>query len=572
MFRADPARTGEMPGPGPDPAKPIVTRWSFETEKFISSSPAIAEGKVYVGSRDGTLYAVDAENGKPRWTFELGYTDSSPAVIDGVVYAGNSDNSLYAIDAATGQQIWALEIGGDITDEIVSSPAVVDGVVYAGSTDGHVYAVDAATGQELWSAELGDIAASPAVVDGVVYVSTRSLVLYALDAKSGDEKWVHENGDLIFSYRTSPAVADGMVYLFSNYDNDLHAIDTETGTEAWDFDIEDNDGASIQTSPAVAGGVVYAGGTHRPYAIDAATGQQIWNFPPEGRNNDSSPVVADGVVYVATSNGNIYAIDAPTGRQVWSRSFDADIVSSPAVAGGMVYIGIGGTLYAFANLSPELQTATVVAQITATAQANLDATATAVQADIDATSIAVAQATATGEAQAMATQEAIQVEWNTYFWTDVRDALASEVAEYPGVSIGSFESLGPGSGGEFIPSGFSRSAMYPIIIAGGSASATVTLAIYPSKDDADSAMESMSGGLIRSGWESQDGKGLDHNHACLTIRYTERSEALCYMTRDDVLIVSYSSIGLPNPDAALLNAVDLANAMNDAYDEVDRPD
>ncbi len=44
------------------------------------------------------------------------------------------------------------------------------------------------------------------------------------------------------------------------------------------------------------------------------------------------------------------------------------------------------------------------------------------------------------------------------------------------------------------------------------------------------------------------------------------------MTRDDALIVSYSTIGLPNPDAALMNAIDLANAMNDAYDQVDRPE
>jgi hypothetical protein len=226
-----------------------------------------------------------------------------------------------------------------------------------------------------------------------------------------------------------------------------------------------------------------------------------------------------------------------------------------------------------------MRTATAEAQATETALANEYATQIAVanitataQAQIDATATTIAGATATIEAQATATQEAIQTEWNTCFWTDIPDALASEVAKYPGVSLGSFEALGPGSGGEFIPSGSSRSAMYPIVIAGGSASATVTLAIFPSKEDADDAMDSISGGLLRSGWESQKGKGLDHNHACLTIQHTEWSEAVCYMTRDDVLIVSYSTIGLPNPDAALLNAVDLANAMNAAYNTVDRPE
>ncbi len=126
---------------------------------------------VYIGSRDGNLYAIDALSGQPKWTFALGYTDSSPAVVDGVVYAGNSDNSLYAIDAATGQQIWALEIGGDISDALVSSPAAGD-VVYVGSTDANLYAIDAASGQQIWAVTIGEIASSPAVVDDVVYVST----------------------------------------------------------------------------------------------------------------------------------------------------------------------------------------------------------------------------------------------------------------------------------------------------------------------------------------------------------------------------------------------------------------
>jgi hypothetical protein len=184
MFRGNPARTGELPGPGPNPGEPIVRHWSFDTDGYITASPAIADGVVYISSTDGFLYAIDAATGQANWSTEIGWSESSPAVADGVVYVGGDSNTLFAIDAATGDKIW--EAIGDHYDGIVSSPVVVDGVVYVGSADGNLYALDAATGKTKWSVSLGYINASPAVVDGVVYVIQQSMILYALDASTGE--------------------------------------------------------------------------------------------------------------------------------------------------------------------------------------------------------------------------------------------------------------------------------------------------------------------------------------------------------------------------------------------------
>lgn len=578
MFRGNPARTGELPGPGPDLNDAIVLHWTFYTDGNITASPAVADGVVYISSTDGFLYAIDAATGYPNWTYEIGWSESSPAIVGGVVYVGGSRNTLFAIDAVTGDLIW--ESIGNHYDGIISSPVVVDGAVYIGSdANGTMYALDAATGKEKWSVHLGWIDSSPAVVDGVVYVIQKSLSLYALDAETGDELWLFEGGTLAFSYRTSPAVVDGTVYAYSNYNQNLYAVDTASGDALWEYQIPITNAAfdSMNASPAVANGTVYLGGSEALYALDAATGEKRWSFPSESML-DVSPVVVDGIVYAASANV-FYAIDAESGEQAWATPTDATIGASPTVAGEMIYIPIGSRLIAVGNPTPAMRTATAEANATQTAEANAYATQVAIanitataEANIYATQVAIAEATATAEAQIAATQEAIQAEWGTYFWTDIRDALASKISEYPGVSIADFDALGPGSGGEFVPSGSSRNAMYPIVIAGGSASATVTLAIFPSKTDADAAMESMSGGLARSGWETEKGDGLDHDHACLTVQHSDFSEAVCYMTRDDALIVSYSNVGLPNPDAALANAIDMANAMNDAYDEVDRPD
>jgi len=577
MFRGNPARTGELPGPGPDLGEPIVRHWAFETGGSIAASPAVANGVVYISSTDGFLYAIDAATGQANWSVEIGYSEAPPAVADGVVYVGGPRNTLYAIDADTGEEIWQA-LGGRF-DALVSSPAIVDGKVYVGSAaDGNFYALDAATGQIEWSAKVGWIKASPAVVDGVVYVIQKSLNVYAFDAATGEEQWMFEAGNLVASYLSSPAVADDTVYAFSNYDSYLYAIDTASGQSRWAYSVPITDSAfnSLNASPAVANGTVYIGGSNGLSAIDATTGQERWTFAAD-RMLDSSPVVVDGIVYAASSE-TFYAIDAETGQQIWSTPSESTLLSTPAIVDGVIYLAFGRWLVAFGNPTPEMRTATAEAEAAATVQANLRATEIAIagvtataQAHLDATSTSIAGATTTAETHIFATAEAERLAWQAYFWTDIRDAFDAEVANLPGMSVVDRTWAG-GAGTDLIPDGWSQASDYPVVIAGGSASGLVTLLIFPSKADADTAMETMRGGLLRSGWESQKGKGLKHNHACLTVERSGSSEAVCYMTRDDALIVGYSSVGLDNSDVALLNAIDLANAMNDAYDQVERPD
>ncbi len=106
------------------------------------SSPAVANGVVYVGSDDGKLHAFDTA-GKSLWTASIGNcVRSSPAVANGVVYVGSDDGMLYAFNAAgcggstSCSQIQTFHTGG----HVFSSPVVVNGVVYVGSADKNLYA------------------------------------------------------------------------------------------------------------------------------------------------------------------------------------------------------------------------------------------------------------------------------------------------------------------------------------------------------------------------------------------------------------------------------------------------
>jgi hypothetical protein len=119
-------------------------RWRFETDHWVSSSPTVADGTVFVGSWKKHLYAVDADSGAERWQFGDGWSrpseplmPSSPTVADGTVFVGSRDGNLYAVDADSGAERWRFG-----TDRWVrSSPTVADGTVFVGSNDGNLYAI-----------------------------------------------------------------------------------------------------------------------------------------------------------------------------------------------------------------------------------------------------------------------------------------------------------------------------------------------------------------------------------------------------------------------------------------------
>jgi outer membrane protein assembly factor BamB len=274
-----------------------------------------------------------------KWTYDMGSSViSSPTVAGGVVYIGCVCGYMYALDAATGTKKWAYSTGGS---QVGDDPAVVGGVVYFGTVESHtLYALDAATGAKKWTYQTsGSILSSPTVVGGVVYVGSDDNTLYALDAATGAKKWTYWTRG---SIESSPAVAGGVVYVGS-FDGNVYAFDAATGAKKWAY----RTGNNVYNSLAVSGGVVYVGaGDGNVYALDATTGAKKWAYrigSPLGPSI-SSPAVAGGMVYVG-SRGNVYALDAATGAKKWISPIPAS--TDPELAGGLVYFG-GGAGYVYA--------------------------------------------------------------------------------------------------------------------------------------------------------------------------------------------------------------------------------
>lgn len=339
MFHHDPMHTGNTDSNGPSTNQ---TLWSYTALGPVYSSPCVANGVVYVGSLDHSVYALNALSGAKIWSYATSQeVYSSPCVANGIVYIGSYDSSLYALDATTGVQIWNYTTG----NAILTSPCVANGVVYFGSMDGSMYALNALTGAKIWNYTTDNIVwSSPCVANGVIYFGA-AFSLYALDATTGTQLWNYTTGNNVWS---SPCVSGGIVY-FGSYDGSVYALNATSGSIIWSY-LTWHD---IFSSPCVANGILYVGtGDGNVYALNATTGEKIWNYITSDIVNSSPCAVSNGIVFFGSDDGNVYALDAATGDKIWSYETTVGrVFSSPCAVNDILYIGANdgtsGAVYAF---------------------------------------------------------------------------------------------------------------------------------------------------------------------------------------------------------------------------------
>lgn len=309
-------------------------KWTFETTNYIPSSPTIADRIVYVASDDGYLYALDVNTGGQRWRYNIGgYIVSSPTVVDGVVYIGAvNGGKLYAIDAITGVEKWSTPVTGPgtLSTSLFSSPLVVNNLVYIGSVSGRLSAVNAATGTLVWQFITEDntpIMSGPTTQNGVIYASSVTTV-YALDARTGALRWEYNTG--YPATNSSPTVYDGVLYV-NVQDIELVALDTASGRLLWKLPIQSGAvSASWRSSPVVSNGILYMANTDlNLYAIDLSRKQIKWKLRTGARFMISSPVVANGVLYLG--GDKVYAVNTSDGTVQWTYQTNNEIDASACV-------------------------------------------------------------------------------------------------------------------------------------------------------------------------------------------------------------------------------------------------
>jgi outer membrane protein assembly factor BamB len=241
-------------------------RWSRALPSPSESSPLLDHGKIFFGSQNGTLYALDAHNGSPLWTYHAaGAVKASPTLSGGVLYFGDYSGHVQAISEQTGRRLWVSGSEGALlgSGTFYSTAAVVYGRVFLGNTDGRVYAYDASTGRLDWAVQTGAyVYASPAVTN-------------------------------------APGL--GPTIYLGSYDGTFYALDARSGAVAWKY----NAHGRISGSATIVGHTVYFSdlGQHRTYGLGISTGRVSFELP----TGAFDPVISDGRDIYLTGYTGLYA-------------------------------------------------------------------------------------------------------------------------------------------------------------------------------------------------------------------------------------------------------------------------
>ena len=189
MLAHDAGRTGATSS---EVRPPFERKWYrlFGDEGLMAGvQPIIADGKVFVGTMGGRLYAIDSETGADIWTFKTGGAIlQTCAAGEGKVFFGNAEGKIWAVNIADGAPAWSVQTGAAVWN----SPLVHKGLVVIGSRDGKVYAVEAEDGRIKWTAQTGGpIVSSPAldVKANRVYIAGEDMHAYAFDFGDGRRVW-----------------------------------------------------------------------------------------------------------------------------------------------------------------------------------------------------------------------------------------------------------------------------------------------------------------------------------------------------------------------------------------------
>lgn len=268
----------------------------------VYSSPAIGLGAIFIGCLDHNVRALNSSSGVEVWRFLTGdELSGSPSVSsEGVVYIDSRDGTFYALDALTGALIWSYADAAN--NPVYSTPAVgEDGTVYAGFADytgsqGAVIAFHGLTGAVRWKyCSRYTEGGSPALASGMVFVRaaitdslTAGIGIVALDAQSGAVQWAANYGS---SYDGTDIAlgANGAIYM-AGLDSYVYAVDGSTGHLLWTFK---TGGANFNT-PAVGadGKVIIASSDSTAYALDGATGALRWRSTYEPSEGFGAPAIA----------------------------------------------------------------------------------------------------------------------------------------------------------------------------------------------------------------------------------------------------------------------------------------
>lgn len=287
----------------------------------------------------------------------------------------SSGESLYRLALKNGslQPVWRYKLDTcqvlhqtpepGLNNEGIVYPSV-DNVIVAGGmayfsgrdlSGSYLYALRASDGTLSWRKMMSDSGGwggKLLFLNGLLYTRTSANgnenAILAIDGRSGSQRWSYRyplsETDQAPGLET---VGDGKIYVSTN--NRLFALDAASGRQVWSTQVEGQqtfvatrffDGVVYATSSATCFNCAVEQSSSLAYAFDPTSGKQFWQSEKVA-GYLSPPAEVRGVVYFGSQDGSVYALHAKNGTRIWKASVGGEVRTLPQVSNGVLYVGAG---------------------------------------------------------------------------------------------------------------------------------------------------------------------------------------------------------------------------------------
>lgn len=276
---------------------------------------------VTIFSEDGYLYAFDVGSGKELWKVHIGKKTVNINVIQDVVYIGSDDGYLRGFEANSGKQLFSFKLTGSATDFIV-----IKDTIYV-STGSRLIAIHHGLKNRVNSNINYVISNKSKVLSKLGYKKEALRILSRLFKDNPLQKpetsnqWVNLNrisgsNELANFIKLTYGSEQNSQQVRAREENIDDQIDTRTSPLLWSYHSK----TSVEYS-LIVNGIAYVAGDKYLRAFDAHVGKLLWehkgNYQTTATGGRGTPIVANGVLYIATMDGYLRALEAHTGKLQW---------------------------------------------------------------------------------------------------------------------------------------------------------------------------------------------------------------------------------------------------------------
>jgi outer membrane protein assembly factor BamB len=323
--------------------------------KFYSQlSPVVADDLVFAAARDGDVMAFDKQSGERKWTLDLSdqpeNADKRSARLSGgltafygKLFLGSENGYVYAIDQSDGTLLWSQQIPG----EVLAAPVADGGRIVVVTSSGKLVALDAEKGDILWST--GDdqpkltlrgqstpVLAAGGVVygraDGRIGVVLLDSGMLANVSRVASPRGATEL-DRMVDVDAQPVIIGDELYAVA-YNGQLMARKLISGEELWKRKY-----SSYQNMGVGPLELVLTDAKSHVYAVDRSNGSEKWANTQLSYRNLTAPVTFGDYVVVGDGEGYLYWLDDASGRIVAMQELDSDgLYVAPVADGDVLYV------------------------------------------------------------------------------------------------------------------------------------------------------------------------------------------------------------------------------------------